>query len=197
MYYRNRMYHPDLGRFVSRDSVRFMFGENNLYDYVDASPFQYSDPMGQEKWREEQGFCRNKVEHDLKETNIAGVDKQGEAAISTVVNTMGFPAGGTVSRTIVPCPADMFRFPGIPVTKPKKTTRGVVKKTVYLFWQSEGDPARLTVSIHTTQQEAIDAKNRAKHPVRGPVAVNVTITQECLTWEVEGFCCPKPKLPIP
>ena len=43
--YRNRYYHPDLGRFVSRDPISYD-GGINLYEYVGDSPCLRSDPSG-------------------------------------------------------------------------------------------------------------------------------------------------------
>lgn len=46
MYYRNRYYHPGLGRFVSRDPVGYAFGDMSLYRYVSCNPARWLDPLG-------------------------------------------------------------------------------------------------------------------------------------------------------
>jgi|GEM_PF-3413750 len=45
MYYKNRYYSVELGRFVSRDPIGYESGIN-LYEYVASSPFKYHDPFG-------------------------------------------------------------------------------------------------------------------------------------------------------
>ncbi len=47
-YYRNRMYNPELGRFLSKDPKGYVDG-SNLYAYVKNNPVKYLDPMGTEK----------------------------------------------------------------------------------------------------------------------------------------------------
>jgi RHS repeat-associated protein len=44
-FYRNRYYHPALGRFISEDPIGII-GGINLYAYVDNNPISYSDPFG-------------------------------------------------------------------------------------------------------------------------------------------------------
>jgi RHS repeat-associated protein len=43
--YRERVYDPSVGRFVSEDPIRFTAG-NNFYDYVYNDPTDYTDPSG-------------------------------------------------------------------------------------------------------------------------------------------------------
>ena len=47
--YRNRYYHPDLGRFVSRDPIE---SSANLYAYCDNYPTNATDPFGWITWRD-------------------------------------------------------------------------------------------------------------------------------------------------
>jgi RHS repeat-associated protein len=46
--YRNRVYSPDLGRFLQTDPIRFDAGDVNLYRYVSNNPVNYVDPLGLE-----------------------------------------------------------------------------------------------------------------------------------------------------
>lgn len=45
-YYRARVYEPAIGRFISRDPLRFQAGDRNLYRYVANSPTNANDPTG-------------------------------------------------------------------------------------------------------------------------------------------------------
>src|SRR5256714_14773691 len=44
--YRNRMYQPELGRFMQPDPKEFGAGDYNLYRYCHNDPVNHSDPMG-------------------------------------------------------------------------------------------------------------------------------------------------------
>ena len=44
--YRNRAYHPGLGRFMSEDPKGFGAGDNNFFRYVGNDPLDGVDPMG-------------------------------------------------------------------------------------------------------------------------------------------------------
>ena len=44
--YRNRMYQPELGRFLQPDPKHFTAGDYNLYRYCHNDPINRSDPMG-------------------------------------------------------------------------------------------------------------------------------------------------------
>jgi hypothetical protein len=46
MYYRNRMYSADLGRFATRDPIAFTGSKWNLYEYCSGSPSALIDPTG-------------------------------------------------------------------------------------------------------------------------------------------------------
>ena len=46
-YYRNRFYDPRSGRFISRDPLGYVDGMN-LYEYVQSSPPNNVDPLGQD-----------------------------------------------------------------------------------------------------------------------------------------------------
>ena len=44
-YYRNRIYHAQLGRFISRDPIGYS-GSFSVYAYVGSHPIQRQDPFG-------------------------------------------------------------------------------------------------------------------------------------------------------
>lgn len=46
MLYRNRVYHPTLGRFVQRDPIGYSAGDENLYRYIWNTPIIYMDIFG-------------------------------------------------------------------------------------------------------------------------------------------------------
>ncbi|MEG5193567.1 RHS repeat-associated core domain-containing protein [Microcoleus sp. ARI1-A1] len=46
-YYNSRYYDPQVGRFISEDTIGFGGGDANLYRYVGNSPTNYTDPSGQ------------------------------------------------------------------------------------------------------------------------------------------------------
>ena len=50
MHYRNRDYHPQLGRFVTRDPIGYGGGSRSLYQYVGGTPGNGSDPTGLRHW---------------------------------------------------------------------------------------------------------------------------------------------------
>ena len=45
-YFRNRYYHSQLGRFITRDPILYKGSAWNLYEYVRDSPVGYLDPLG-------------------------------------------------------------------------------------------------------------------------------------------------------
>jgi len=48
MLYRNRHYHPTLGRFLQRDPIGYAGDDVNLYRYCSNAPVELSDPTGEE-----------------------------------------------------------------------------------------------------------------------------------------------------
>jgi RHS repeat-associated protein len=48
--YRNRLYQPELGRFMQPDPKEFAAGDYNLYRYCHNDPVNRTDPMGEEGW---------------------------------------------------------------------------------------------------------------------------------------------------
>ncbi|MEG4304147.1 RHS repeat-associated core domain-containing protein [Microcoleus sp. D3_18a_C4] len=47
-YYNSRYYDPQVGRFISEDTIGFGGGDANLYRYVGNSPTNYTDPSGEQ-----------------------------------------------------------------------------------------------------------------------------------------------------
>lgn len=45
-YYRNRIYNPELGRFMQTDPIRFRAGDVNIYRYCGNRPTAFVDPLG-------------------------------------------------------------------------------------------------------------------------------------------------------
>jgi RHS repeat-associated protein len=43
---RNRWYHQQLGRWMSRDPIGYGGGTSNLYEYTSTDPLNYTDPLG-------------------------------------------------------------------------------------------------------------------------------------------------------
>jgi RHS repeat-associated protein len=73
--YRNRVYSPDLGRFLQTDPIHFDAGDGNLYrcvgnsslNWVDAFGLKFTiDPSAPKDWRSKTQKDLNKVERDLK-----------------------------------------------------------------------------------------------------------------------------------
>jgi RHS repeat-associated protein len=49
-YFRDRMYDPEVRRFLSEDPIEFLGGDYNLYRFVGNNPTNYIDPSGLESW---------------------------------------------------------------------------------------------------------------------------------------------------
>ena len=65
-YYRNRYYHAQLGRFVTRDPTGYGGSQWNLYEYVGGRPVARVDPTGLDFIDEGIVFChRGNVGSDL------------------------------------------------------------------------------------------------------------------------------------
>ncbi|MBI3831842.1 MAG: RHS repeat-associated core domain-containing protein [Planctomycetes bacterium] len=62
MYYKNRYYSTALGRFVSRDPIKYRGSKWNLYEYVKGKAESWVDPKGYVltvPWDDEHGFFKN------------------------------------------------------------------------------------------------------------------------------------------
>ena len=69
LYFRNRYYDPDLGRFVTTDPLGYVDGAN-LYHYAVNNPMNFYDPMGLESIR---GLLN--TENDLVDNPVSGIAK--------------------------------------------------------------------------------------------------------------------------
>ena len=58
---RNRFYHQQLGRWVSRDPIGYEAGDLNLYGYVGGMPLTNSDPFGENSY---DAVCKKKPDKD-------------------------------------------------------------------------------------------------------------------------------------
>jgi RHS repeat-associated protein len=56
MLYRNRVYHPILGRFLQRDLIGYYGDDTSLYRYVLNLPVKYIDPIGLD-WADDRMIC--------------------------------------------------------------------------------------------------------------------------------------------
>jgi RHS repeat-associated protein len=57
--YRNRMYQPELGRFLQPDPQEFRAGDYNLYRYCHNDPVNRSDPSGMTDWELKTEFSKD------------------------------------------------------------------------------------------------------------------------------------------
>ncbi|WP_408279244.1 RHS repeat-associated core domain-containing protein [Paraburkholderia sediminicola] len=46
VYYRNRYYSPQTGKFISEDPLGYASGQTNAYAYVNGNPVSLYDPFG-------------------------------------------------------------------------------------------------------------------------------------------------------
>jgi RHS repeat-associated protein len=76
--YRNRTYHPVLGRFLQTDPLRFDADDLNLYRYVFNNPVNLSDPLGFEGLGGENG---TKDEPPCKEKKDKGNARYGKMKV--------------------------------------------------------------------------------------------------------------------
>ena len=56
VYFRARMFDPQLGQFFSEDTLGFSSGSLNLYSYVANDPINYFDPSGQVRSKNSRGY---------------------------------------------------------------------------------------------------------------------------------------------
>jgi RHS repeat-associated protein len=56
-----RDFEPIIGRWVSKDPIRFAAGQGNIYEYVESDPIDRSDPEGRGDWE----FCSHTGANEL------------------------------------------------------------------------------------------------------------------------------------
>lgn len=81
MFYRDRFYDANLGRFVSEDPIGFGGGDVNLYAHVWNDPLHFTDPMGLTGW--------NDYWEGAKEAGW----RAGQAGIDALEAPIGFAVG--------------------------------------------------------------------------------------------------------
>jgi RHS repeat-associated protein len=78
--YRNRVYSPELGRFLQTDPIRFEAGDVNIYRYVGNSPLDWVDPEGLMTREACMTDCDNKLEECLSKTGEGALIGAGVAS---------------------------------------------------------------------------------------------------------------------
>ena len=68
--YRNRLYNPELGRFMQPDPKEFAAGDYNLYRYCHNDPVNKSDPFGLFVYLFEPSFTASDQSHFWKVINL-------------------------------------------------------------------------------------------------------------------------------
>jgi RHS repeat-associated protein len=97
--YRNRVYSPDLGRFLQTDPIRFSAGDGNLYRYVGNNPINYTDSSGLLiETIADIGFIAYDLYRIVKDNVLGDCDNLGENLGSLGGNIVGaaipFATGG-------------------------------------------------------------------------------------------------------
>jgi RHS repeat-associated protein len=97
--YRNRVYSPDLGRFLQTDPIRFDAGDVNLYRYVSNNPINYTDSSGLLiETIADIGFIAYDLYRIVKDNVLGDCDNLGENLGSLGGNIVGaaipFATGG-------------------------------------------------------------------------------------------------------
>ena len=93
--YRNRLYHPELGRFLQPDPKEFAAGDYNLYRYCHNDPVNKSDPMGLAPTLEEMRAVDILTSIKLM-FGVQAPQNEAEADLSSVgrMMVMGLPGSG-------------------------------------------------------------------------------------------------------
>jgi len=98
MLYRNRIYHPTLGRFIQRDPIGYEGDDVNLYRYVNSSPIIYFDSEGTVNSKEikycigglspARYACCLRANHISREIRKKARDRYGELQDDTALNAV-------------------------------------------------------------------------------------------------------------
>jgi uncharacterized protein RhaS with RHS repeats len=93
--YRNRIYQPELGRFLQPDPKHFAAGDYNLYRYCHNDPVNKNDPFGLELKGADIDFENCKVDF----VTLPGADKYGgiQWDVHSVVGAIPVSGGYTAS----------------------------------------------------------------------------------------------------
>jgi RHS repeat-associated protein len=100
--FKNRFYHPDLGRFIQQDPIRFDAGDLNLYRYCFNNPSNLVDPLGLES---SNGYRRDDYEKTLRiieENKGADVASDSGANTRTLAGTSPVAGAGGPGGTVQP-----------------------------------------------------------------------------------------------
>lgn len=109
-YFRNRYYMPEIGRFIGKDPLGYVSGDNNYYAYANNNPISMRDPLGlQSELDDITGFAGVKVSTWLFEGKIQ-VEYSGEKGIDVNVGAkLQAKLGQTFSVSLV----EGFRDPTV------------------------------------------------------------------------------------
>jgi RHS repeat-associated protein len=127
--YRNRAYHPGLGRFMSEDPKLFDAGDYNLFRYCANDPLDKTDPMGLEAMPDAQreAILKARLERDILNARPAtyGLAVIGHSPLAneprgsapqggTATTGQGGPSQGAgLDRSKYPPAIDAGLFPGM------------------------------------------------------------------------------------
>jgi RHS repeat-associated protein len=102
--YRNRMYHPELGRFLQPDPKHFGAGDYNLYRYCHNDPVNRADPMGLYEYDGGEGnFDGSGVSSNAGRIINGGVVYNPvEVAMLNTINGVGSQADGNLITKFAP-----------------------------------------------------------------------------------------------
>ena len=112
--YRNRAYHPGLGRFMSEDPKGFAAGDYNLFRYCKNDPEDFADPMGtygrplgewtEDLWKKFAKDQQNAIRTDSAAKNAIdhalanGKDKASESTLAAFKKVFGASNRGMMEK---------------------------------------------------------------------------------------------------
>jgi RHS repeat-associated protein len=98
--YRNRMYQPELGRFLQPDPKQFEAGDYNLYRYCRNDPINRNDPWGLEAVKlllEKSGNWGDKTAKDYYKDSVTANNKPAEGVTKAELQKLTPNDDGSVS----------------------------------------------------------------------------------------------------